>query len=81
MRRLVWYVYHVCTMSGRNLFSHDTTLHPKRTRHTYAIQQAALITASVTIGALCVLLGRQDSLLAVETRLWRWDKMGRNGTK
>ena len=35
----------------------------------------------VTIGALSLLLGRQDALLAVEMRLWRWDKMGQNGTQ
>ena len=34
-----------------------------------------------TVGGLCSLLGRQDALLAVGTRLSRWDKMGQNGTK
>ena len=34
-----------------------------------------------TVGGLCSLLGRQDTLLAVGTRLSRWDKMGQNGTK
>ena len=35
----------------------------------------------VTIGGLSLLLGRPDTLLAVGTRLSRWDKMGQNGTK
>ena len=34
-----------------------------------------------TVGALSLLLGRLDTLLAVGTRLSRWDKMGQNGTK
>ena len=29
-----------------------------------------------TIGGLCLILGQQDALLAVATRLWRWDKRG-----
>ena len=30
------------------------------------------------IGGLCLILGQQDALLAVETRLWRWAKMRQN---
>ena len=33
----------------------------------------------VTVGGLSLLLGRPDTLLAVGTRLSRWDKMGQNG--
>ena len=29
-----------------------------------------------TIGGLCLILGQQDALLAVATRLWRWEKRG-----
>ena len=32
----------------------------------------------VTTGALCFILGLQNALLAFETRLWRWDKVGQN---